>query len=132
MNKKILLVEDEAALTQVLCEKFVTSGFKVLKAHDGKQGLEVALKHHPDLILLDIIMPVMDGMTMLQKLKQDAWGKKVKVIVLTNLSDNSKIDQFLKEGVYSYLIKSDWKLDEIVAKVKRSCLLRRLILQNLK
>lgn len=104
-------------MVDVLYEKFASEGFDVLKAPNGKEGLETALKSHPDLILLDIIMPVMDGMTMLEKIRQDEWGKDAKIILLTNLSDSDKITQSLSRGVHGYLIKSDWKLEDIVKKV---------------
>jgi DNA-binding response OmpR family regulator len=117
MNKKILIVEDETSLMDVLEDRFCRDGFIIIKAYDGKQGVDAALKYHPDLILLDIIMPVMDGMTMLQKIRKDPWGKRVKVILLTNLSDPAKISESMVQGARDYLIKSDWKLDDIVKKV---------------
>jgi len=102
---------------QVLVEKLEGKGFTVIKASNGKEGLESALSNHPDLILLDIVMPVMDGMTMLEKLRLDNWGKRAKVILLTNLSDPSKVTKSREQGVHDYMIKSDWKLDDIVKKI---------------
>lgn len=75
--KKILIVEDEESLLKTLGEKFTLEGFEVVKAQNGVEGLRVALQEHPDLILLDIVMPVMGGMEMLGKLRQDDWGKNV-------------------------------------------------------
>ena len=71
MNKKILIVEDELSLREALAKKLVSENFEVLEAENGQIGLEVATREKPDLILLDIIMPVMDGMTMLKKLKEN-------------------------------------------------------------
>ncbi len=105
-------------LLEVLRKKFIMEKFEVLQAPDGKIGLEEALRSHPDLILLDIIMPIMDGMTMLAKLRQDSWGKNVSVILLTNLSDESKVAEGLKHGVYDYLVKADWNIGDVVKKVK--------------
>lgn len=116
-NKKILIIEDEATLVEVLTAKLSAEGFSVFKASDGKEGLETALKNHPDLILLDIVMPVMDGMTMLDRLRADEWGKSAKVILLTNLSDPEKARKSIAQGVREYLVKADWKLDDIVAKI---------------
>ncbi len=116
--KKILIVEDEEILLKDLADKFTETGFEVLTAKDGQEGLNVAFKNHPDLILLDIVMPVMDGMTMLYQLRRDPWGKEVEVILLTNLSDSDKIADSYSEGVHDYLVKSDWSLDDIMAKVK--------------
>ncbi len=112
------IVEDELSLLEVLTDKFSKEGFKVLRAKNGKDGLKVALTEHPDIILLDIIMPVMDGMTMLKKLREDEWGKDAKVIILTNLSDNEKTAQALADGSNDYLVKSDWKIEDVVKKVE--------------
>ncbi len=114
----ILIVEDEVSMLTALRDKFSREGFVVLQAKDGQEGLDSALTNHPDLILLDIIMPIMDGMTMLDKLRQDPWGKSVPVILLTNLSEVDEVAASLRQGVYDYLVKSDWKLADIVNKVK--------------
>ncbi|OGH92792.1 MAG: hypothetical protein A2563_03940 [Candidatus Magasanikbacteria bacterium RIFOXYD1_FULL_40_23] len=118
--KKILIVEDELALLYALASQFDKKEFKVLQAVDGEEGLKTALKSHPDLILLDLLMPKMDGMSMLKELRKDSWGKGVKVIILTNLSDAEKIDEALKQGTYDYLVKKDWNISEVIEKVKAS------------
>lgn len=118
-NKKILIVEDELAMLQILAERFTSEGFDILEAKDGKEGLTVALKAHPDLILLDIIMPKMDGITMLKKLRADNWGKDALVIILTNLSDLRKTVEALENNVHGFLLKSDQKLEDVVRKVKQ-------------
>jgi DNA-binding response OmpR family regulator len=123
-TKTILIVEDEASLSQALVEKFKSEGFSILEASNGLDGLEKAIEHHPDLILLDIIMPKMDGITMMKKLRVDRWGEKVPVIVLTNLTDAAKADQALKQGAYDFLIKTDWKLEDVVKKVKQKLKLK--------
>ncbi|MGA3292188.1 MAG: response regulator [Candidatus Microgenomates bacterium] len=119
--KKILIVEDDVALQGVLVHKLTQEGFAVISAKNGQEGLDLALADHPDLILLDIIMPVMDGMTMFRKLRtENEWGKAVKVIILTNLnSDSDQIinDVTVLEPSY-YLVKADWKLEDLVIKVK--------------
>lgn len=117
-NKKILIVEDERPLREVLCDKFEASGFKIFSAKDGKEGLAVALKEHPDTILLDIIMPKMDGMTVLKKLREDKRGKDIPVILLTNLADDQKVAEATEKGVYGYLVKSDWKIADVVKMVE--------------
>ena len=118
--KKILIVEDEPALLSALLAKFHQEGFAAIGAKDGQEGLNTALREHPDLILLDIIMPVMDGMTMLYKLQKDSWGMNVPVILLTNLSEAERVSESLRQGVYDYLVKSDWKLEDIVKKVRET------------
>jgi len=115
---KILIVEDEPAMLNVLAVKLTQAGLTVITAGNGQEGLDVALAQHPDLILLDIIMPVMDGMTMLRELRKDSWGRSAKVVLLTNLSEAGKADESFEQGVYDYLVKSDWKLEDIVNKVK--------------
>lgn len=115
---KILIVEDEVSQRNALHDKLVREGFTIFEAKDGQAGLEVALREHPDLILLDIVMPVMDGLTMLHTLRIDDWGKDVPVIILTNLSEAEKVAESLERGVYDYLVKSDWKLEDIAKKVR--------------
>jgi len=93
-------------------------GFEVLIAHNGEEGLKKALEEKPDLILLDIIMPVMDGLTVLKKLREDERGKNIPVVALTNLGDIKTVSEVLAHGASDYLIKSEWKLDDLVRKVK--------------
>lgn len=90
----------------------------VLEAKNGEEGLVLALDKCPDLVLLDIIMPKMDGITLLHKLRQNEKCKEMKVIMLTNLDDMSKIADAIEEGSSEYLIKSDIKIEDIVQKVK--------------
>jgi CheY-like chemotaxis protein len=118
--KTILIIEDEKSLIRVLSKKLENAGYKVHQAMDGQIGLETALREHPDLILLDVIMPVMDGMTALKQLRKDDWGRDAKVIMLTNLSDANRVEGALKKGVHDFLVKSDWKLDEVLKKVRET------------
>ena len=117
-EKTILVVEDETNLRNVLRDKFDYENFIVLEAKNGEEGLEMALKEHPHMILLDIVMPKMDGMTMLEELRKDKWGQYAKVIILTNLSDAENTLKAIKHGSFNYLVKSDWKLEDVVVKVK--------------
>lgn len=117
-KKTILVVEDEEPVLTALVDKFSREGFLLSQAKDGEEGLALALKNHPDLILLDILMPKMDGIALLKKLREDKWGKNVPVFLLTNLSELEKISEAVKIGISGYLVKSDWKLEDIVKKVK--------------
>jgi len=119
-QKTILIVEDDDSLLRVLVDKFELEKFKVLFASNGKHGLEMALKNEPDLILLDILMPYMDGMTMLGKMRErNVWGKLVPVILLTNVDPNSEIIlQITKFTNVFYMMKSDVDIQKIVYKVK--------------
>ena len=120
-QKTILIVEDEPALLKVYAEGLNEVRFRVLRAKNGQEGLELALLHKPDLILLDILMPVMDGLTMMKKLREEhLWGKGVPIIFLTNLSaSEEKIMKAITdyEPAY-YLIKSDYTLEGVVEKIK--------------
>lgn len=117
-KKKILVVEDEVLLRDALIYKFEEEGFTVTGAADGQAGLEEATQNHPDLILLDIIMPNMDGLTMLDRLRENAWGKTVQVIMLTNLSDMKSTSRAVEKNAKDILVKSDWAIDDVVKKVK--------------
>ena len=118
MKQKILIVEDEKEIIDVLETKLSKNGFNVITANDGREGLEKALINHPDVILLDIVMPKMDGLTMLGELRKDKWGKKARVIVLTNLSYDEKVKDISKYGFNGYLIKSEYRLEDVIKKVK--------------
>ena len=85
---------------------------------NGEEGLKAVFQERPDLILLDIVMPKMDGLTMLKELRKDGWGKTAKVIILTNLSDNQKVADAMENDTYEYIVKTDWKISDIIAKVK--------------
>ncbi len=119
-NKKtVLIVEDDLALRKVLVDKLTDENFNVLEAADGIQGLEHALNSHPSIILLDIFMPHMDGITMLSKLRtSDSWGKHVSVIVLTNSTDAQTIATVSGFGSTDFLIKSEWSLEALVARIR--------------
>ena len=118
MKKKILIIEDEAMTLSALKEKFMDEGFYVAVAKNGEEGLEEAFLEKPDLILLDIIMPKMDGITMLKKLQNDERGKKIPVIILTNLSDPDSVYDSIDNGAYNYLVKTDWSMEDVVKKVR--------------
>ncbi|MCD4694162.1 response regulator [bacterium] len=118
VKNKILIVEDERSLMASLRKKFKLEGFEVLEANDGEKGLEVALKEKPDLILLDVVMPNMDGMTMLKKLRVEGTLKKTPVIFLTNLADVNYVNEAIDLDVFDYLVKSNWRIEDVVKKVK--------------
>lgn len=118
-DKTILLVEDEPPMTIVLQDSLRRDGLEVLTAKNGIEGLSIAKEKHPTLILLDILMPKMDGMTMLTELRKDAWGKTANVMVLTNFSDNEKQKAAADLGVIDFLLKADLTLVQIVDIVKK-------------
>lgn len=119
VTKRILIVEDEESVLRILSDTFKDEGFEVYEASDGRLGLEVAEAKRPSIILLDVIMPKMDGMTMLKELRQTDWGRTIPVILLTNLSEYEKVAQAMEAKVFDYLVKSDWKIKDVVEVVKR-------------
>lgn len=119
-NKKILIIEDDNSIASALVLKISGAGYQVTVAEDGEQGLQKALSEKPDMILLDIILPKMDGMTLLENLRQDEWGKTVPVIILSNLGTGDELTRSKKNGVKEFLIKTDWTLDDVVQKIREN------------
>ena len=119
-QKTILVVEDEKSLREAIVDILRLKNFLSLEAKDGVEGVEVALSKHPDLILLDLLMPTMDGMSALKKIREDAWGAHVPVIILTNLSATNEqlVEDVVTHRPEHYLIKSDWKLHDVVKKIE--------------
>jgi len=116
---KILIIEDEPILRKRLVEEFNRVGFVVSEAKDGEEGLTLALKEHPKVILLDIILPKMHGLNVLKKIREDEWGKTASIIFLTNLSDGELVAKAMESEVYDFLIKKDWSLQDIVNQVRK-------------
>ena len=117
-NKRILIVEDEKAVATILNRKLSKEGFDIILATDGKEGLKKALSEKPDLILLDIVLPIMDGLTMLKKLRQNSKGKNIPVIILTNLTtDPERLTNAGKYGTADYLVKANWSINDLTQKV---------------
>lgn len=115
---KILFVEDEEALQKSLSKTLEIDGFDVVNAYDGVAGFETAKKEKPDLILLDLILPKIDGFEVLKRLKNDPDTKDIPVIILTNLEQVQSVEKTIEFGPLNYLVKANYNLDEIVAKIK--------------
>ncbi len=111
---KILIVEDEATLRKALVEEFEDAGYIVLEASDGLEGFDIALKNKPDLILLDQLMPKLNGVGMLKQLRQDDWGGTVTVVMATNMSTADTINEAIDAGANDYFIKSEVSIEDIV------------------
>lgn len=116
-GNKLLIVEDDEFLINAMERNFASKGYEVIKATDGTSGLEMALREHPDLILLDIVLPKMDGFTLLQKLRKDQWGSKAKVVMLSNLDRADYQQKSMEHNVSRYLVKTDWTLEQLTQKV---------------
>ncbi|OGH95187.1 MAG: hypothetical protein A2538_03380 [Candidatus Magasanikbacteria bacterium RIFOXYD2_FULL_41_14] len=116
---QVLIVEDDEFLSGIYQKKFEMEGFKTLIATDGEKGWSEAKKKIPDLILLDILLPKLDGFAVLSKLKADPDTKNIPVILLTNLGQKDDVDKGIEAGAVDYLIKAHFKPSEVVAKVRK-------------
>lgn len=110
----ILAIDDDALLLGSVVEALQAAGYNVIQANNGKQGMEMALKEHPDLVLTDNLMPVVNGVDMIAGLRKDNWGKTVPVIIMTNMYTADMLNQSLEAGATDYIMKSDMSLDKIV------------------
>ena len=118
MSKKILFVEDEPNLQKAVGEILKQEGYVVFGALDGAEGLEIAKKEKPDLILLDLILPKKDGFEVLKELKADEKMKDIPVIILTNLEGTGDVEKALDLGATTYLVKANYELEDILTKIK--------------
>ncbi len=116
---KILLVEDDKFLSDMYVTKFSKLGYEIEAAYDGEEGIRKIKKLRPDIILLDIRLPLKDGFEVLRETKEDQKTKNIPVILLTNLGQKEDIKEGLKLGAVDYLIKAQFTPQEIVDKVKR-------------
>jgi DNA-binding response OmpR family regulator len=115
---KILIVEDEEILLTALSEELKQEGFDVVGAKDGIEGVEKAASERPDLILLDLVMPRLDGIGALKQIKENPAINTIPVVILTNLSDYDKVSDALTLGAMDYLVKANYRLEELVSKIK--------------
>ncbi|HUV81210.1 MAG TPA: response regulator [Patescibacteria group bacterium] len=119
MQKSILFIEDESALQKTFGEILTQEGYSMISALDGELGLKLAKEKKPDLILLDLILPKIHGFDVLKKLKEEGETKDIPVIVLTNLERLEDVGKALELGAATYLVKSDYSLEEILEKIKK-------------
>ena len=119
-TKTILLVEDDEFLAELYATKLNLEGFEVLLAADGEKGLKMVKESKPDLVLLDIILPKMDGFEVLANMQQDQTVKNIPVILLTNLSQKDEVKRGLDLGAKDYLIKAHFMPSEVVKKIKQT------------
>lgn len=117
MNK-IAIIEDDPVINQMYRMKFESEGFEVQVAENGGAGIEMVKSFNPDLVLLDMQMPEMDGAEALAKIRKEAWGKTVPVIVLTNLGEEEAPKELRSLGIHSYIVKADLTPRQVVERVR--------------
>ncbi len=115
--RTVLIIEDDQIILEMYRDKFQVSRWGVITALNGEDGLNAAIRHHPDLILLDLAMPKMDGMTVMKHLRSDTWGESVPVIILTNLNiDGKLLEEIIKNKPTYSLMKANTTPDDVLAK----------------
>lgn len=115
---KILIIEDDKFLRELIVSKLSMEKFEILEAVDGEEGIKKIQSEKPDLILLDLILPGIDGFEVLSKMKQDVSLKSIPVIILSNLGQRDDVEKGLKLGAVDYLVKAHFTPNEIIDKVK--------------
>ena len=115
----VLIVEDDVFLAEIYQKKFEMEGFKVSIANNGEKGLADIKKKKPDIVLLDILLPKLDGFAVLEAAKADSSIKNIPIILLTNLGQKDDVQRGLEEGAVDYLIKTHFKPSEVVDKVRK-------------
>lgn len=118
MKKNILIIEDDDFFRELLRKKFLPEDFNLFEAVNGEKGIKEIKDKKPDLVLLDLLLPNMDGFEVLVKMKSDPATSSIPVIILSNLGQQEDIERGLKLGANDYLIKSQFDIDQIVEKVK--------------
>ncbi len=118
MVKKILIIEDDELLRGLISQKLAKEGYDIVQAVDGESGLKMTTEEKPDLVLLDILLPGMDGFEVLRAIKADGAMLKTPVIILSNLWQKDDIDKGMKLGATDYLIKVNFATGEILEKIK--------------
>ena len=119
MMKKILIIEDEEELLSLLEKRLTQEGYEVAIAKDGKEGLAKIKEITPNLILLDIVMPVVDGFELMEQTSKDEEMKKIPIIIISNSGQPVEIDRALKLGAKDYLVKVEFTPQEVLEKVKK-------------
>ena len=117
--EKILIIEDDKFLRDLLVKKLTEENFSVVTAIDGEEGIKKIQEVNPSLILLDLILPGINGFEVLKKTKENPATKEIPVIVLSNLGQKEDIERAIELGSEDYLVKAHFTLDEIVGKVKK-------------
>jgi DNA-binding response OmpR family regulator len=120
INTTVLIAEDDESIREMYSAAFSAAGISVITATDGNQCFELALNHHPDAILVDIIMPKLNGHEAVSKIRMDSWGKTAKIIFLTNMSDAENVVLAVEERSEEYIIKANTSPKEVINLVRQA------------
>ena len=117
---KVAIVEDEPAIAHMYRLKFEAEGYKVEMAEDGEVGLQLCEDMQPDIVLLDLMMPVMDGTEMLTKMRATDWGKDIRVLILTNRGREEAPEELRELNIHSYIVKAEMTPRQVFTKVQEA------------
>ena len=117
MAKTVLIVEDEQSMQRALKNKLEHSGYTVVTANDGEGAVDALRSAKPDLVLLDLIMPKLDGISVLRQMKADDALRGIPVVILTNLSSGDKVAEAMQLGTFDFLVKANYSLDDVLKTV---------------
>ena len=117
-KKKILIIEDDKFLRELIARKLLDEGFDIVEAVDGEEGIKMIKESGPDLVLLDLILPSIDGFEVLARVKEDTSIVPVPIIILSNLGQKEEVEKGLELGAVDYLIKAHFTPGEIIEKIK--------------
>jgi len=120
MAKTILIIEDDKFLRELIVQKLIKEGYEIAEAIDGEEGIKKIKEGKPDLVLLDLILPGIDGFEVLSRMKGDSALAPIPVIILSNLGQKEDVERGLKLGAIDYLIKAHFTPGEIIEKVKNA------------
>lgn len=118
MAKTILIIEDDKFLRELIVRKLIKEGYETLEAVDGEEGIKKVKEKNPDLVLLDLILPGIDGFEVLARMKDDPILASIPVVILSNLGQKEEVERGLKMGAIDYLIKAHFTPEEIIEKIK--------------
>lgn len=117
---KIAIIEDDLVISQMYRMKFEADGFEVQLANDGEKGVALVKSFKPDIVLLDLQMPNLDGTGALRQIRENSWGKDVPVIILTNLGKEEAPKEIKDLGIHSYIVKAELTPRQVVSHVKEA------------
>jgi two-component system alkaline phosphatase synthesis response regulator PhoP len=117
-KQKILIIDDAKDLREAMTDILELKGYNVVTADRGESGVATALSEHPDLILLDLRMPDIDGFEVIRKVRENDWGKTAKILILTASGESDEIPKDIEMSIDDFLLKTEWGLDNIAIKIR--------------